>query len=757
MRNHLGMLLFVTLFAFKAKAQVSVTTQHNDLSRTGWNSNEKILNLKNVNSKQFGKAFTRRVDDQIYAQPLVISNLSIGGSLHNVVFVATVNNSVYAFDADSASAQDPFWQVNLTAASKRPILFSDMTGACGGNYNNFSSHMGIVGTPVIDTTSKILYVVARSVDYNGFNFVQYLHALDITTGVERPGSPVRITAQVPGHGDGSVNGVLSFEDQKENQRPGLLLSNGTVYIGFASHCDWGPYHGWLLGYDAATLQQTVVYTTTPDGGEGGIWMSGAAPAADEAGNIFVATGNGTVDASTNNSAPRNTGESILKLNRNGAKLEVASYFTPYNYESLNNADLDMGCFQVLLFPGSRFLVSGDKNGDLYLLNRDTMGGFHGTINNVLQGLNIGPYSNLHASLGYYRGSKEFMYVWSENAPLFAYPFDRVKGLFNESERLTGNYGPIGQTGGFLATSSDGNDDSTAILWASYPSGGDAEVMTTAGILRAFSAADINREIWNSSIDPDDQPSSHAKFVCPTIANGKVYLATQTNELVVYGLVSKSAGSCDQPNVALLKKASTTSVEYPDYPGNFAFDGNLNTRWSSQFEDNQNLDVDLGSQFKICKMVIRWEVAYGRDFSILYSSDGVYWRTAKDIIGNTSMTNAINVDFTARYVRMQGIHRATPYGFSIWEWEIFGKAVIDSDPKGAPRIFPNPASDYFSVLKGDESIIRVDVHDAVGHLMSSVENLNGSKEVEVPVRSYSKGIYMVTVTTASKKYNIKIVH
>ena len=742
---------------FGALAQVSVLTQHNDADRTGWNAAEKTLNVRNVNAKQFGKAFTRTVDDQIYAQPLVVSGMSISGGQHNVVFVATVNNTVYAFEADSAADATPFWQVSLTPAGLRPILFSDMTGACGGNYNNFSSHMGIVGTPVIDTSSMTLYVVARSVGFNGTGYVQYLHALDIGTGQERANSPVRITAQVNGTGDGAQGGILKFDDQKENQRPGLLLANGTVYIGYASHCDWDPYHGWLLGYNAKTLQQTIVWNATPDGREGGIWMAGAAPAADEAGNIYLATGNGTTAASTSATNPRNIGESIVKLTPNGSSMDVASYFTPKDYQALNDADLDMGCFQVLMFPGTKYLVSGDKNGDLYLLDRDNMGGFHSNSNNILQAINIGPYSNLHASLGYYKGSKEFMYVWSENAPLFAFPFDRTAGQFKENEKLTGNYGPVGQTGGFLSISSNGSEDSTAILWASYPNGGDAEVITTGGILRAFSAADINQELWNSSMDPEDQPASFAKFVCPTVANGKVYLATQSRELDVYGLVTKGGGACDQPNIAQFKAAVATSLENPNLPASAAVDGSPTTRWSSSYSDFQDLTVDLGQQYKVCRIVIRWETALGRDFNILYSADGQYWSTAKEIYGNASLLNSFNVDLTARYVRMQGLHRGTPYGFSIWELEVYGKAVLTANSAGGPRIYPNPAPDHFSVVRGQDEIQDVEVYDASGRLMNKVIADVGSTEVEISTRGFARGIYVVNVYTTKGKYRIKVVH
>ncbi len=266
---------------------VSVLTQHNDNTRAGLNDNETALTTRNVNVQQFGKVFTLPVDGDVYAQPLVVGH-AIGGD-RNVVYVATVNNTVYAFDGDNGTV---YWQKNFTRSGMRPPRATDMTGACGGTYNNFSSGIGIVGTPVIDSTSGTMYFVARST--NGSTYAQFLHAVNILDGNEVSGSPRLITATVSGNGDGSVNGTVTFDSQKENQRPGLTLLNGIVYVGFSSHCDWGPYHGWILGYDAATLQQQVVYNATPNGYAGGMWESGAGMAADAQGNLYVVTGNGTV-------------------------------------------------------------------------------------------------------------------------------------------------------------------------------------------------------------------------------------------------------------------------------------------------------------------------------------------------------------------------------------------------------------------------------------------------------------------------------
>ena len=245
---------------------VSVLTQHNDNTRSGWNDNETALTTSNVNLQQFGQVFTLTVDDQVYAQPLVVGHLLIGGGYHNVVYIATVNNTLYAFDGDNGRL---YWRKSFTAPGMRPPKNIDMTGACGGTYTNFSGNIGIVGTPVIDAASGTIYFVARST--TGSTFVQDLHAVSILDGNEIAGSPKRIIATYSGTGDGSFNGMIAFDAQRENQRQGLTLLNGSVYVTFSSHCDWGPYHGWVLGYDAATLQQQVVYNVTPNGYAGGMW------------------------------------------------------------------------------------------------------------------------------------------------------------------------------------------------------------------------------------------------------------------------------------------------------------------------------------------------------------------------------------------------------------------------------------------------------------------------------------------------------
>ena len=512
---------------------VSVLTQHNDNTRSGWNDNETALTTSNVTVQRFGAVFTLPVDDQVYAQPLVVGHVAVGDGYHNVAYIATVNNTVYAYDGDNGNL---YWQRSVTAPGMRPPRNTDMTGACGGGYQDFSGNIGIVGTPVIDAARGTMYFVARST--TGSTFVQYLHAVSIVDGSELAGSPTTITASDSGNGDGSVNGVIAFDAQRQNQRQGLTLLNGIVYVTFSSHCDWGPYHGWILGYDAATLQQRVVYDATPNGYAGGMWESGTGMAADAAGNLYVVTGNGTVGDSADPTSPTNRAESALKLTLAGSTLLVASYFTPYDYQYLNDYDLDYGSMGGLLIPNSGYYLTGAKDGTLYLVNKDAMGGYSPSADQVQQVVPLGGSANMHCQTAYYKGStQEFIYVWSENDQLRAIPFDRAGNLLDPQRQVVfSGAGPTGQSGAVLSVSSNGSKDGTGIVWASYAFSGDAEHSVSPGMLRALDANDVTKELWNNRQNvARDGAGNYAKFSSPTIANGHVYLPTFSNRVVVYGL------------------------------------------------------------------------------------------------------------------------------------------------------------------------------------------------------------------------------
>ena len=530
-----------------APPAAAVLNQHNDHNGSGANLNEWQLNVNNVNTNQFGLLYTRPVDDQIYAQPLIVTNVNIPGQgVRNLLIVATVNDSIYAFDAEDPSVVAPYWQVSFTNANAVAPSNSDMTGACGGNYKDFSGHIGIVGTPVIDPVAGTIYLVARTKEI-GTTFVQRLHALNLATGAERANSPVVITATYPGAGAGSSGGIITFDPQKQNQRPGLTLANGRVYIGWASHCDWGPYHGWFMAYDATTLQRVATYMTTPEGGNGGIWMSGAAPSVDASGNIYLTVGNGNVGTSANPSDPINRGESFLKLN--GTNLTIQSWFTPFNWQILENGDIDLGSAGILLIPGTSLALSGGKEGKLYLVNRDNMGGLSGSTTadtNVVQSFQVTGLSNpndIHGAPVWWDGADgSFTYVWGEFDYLRQFKFDPAGGKFflpNFAQSVV--QAPNGMPGGMLAVSANGTNAGTGILWASHQYTGNANQSVRPGVLRAYNAQNVGSELWNSEqFSARDTVGNFAKFCPPTVANGKVYLATFSNRLLVYGLLSRPA-------------------------------------------------------------------------------------------------------------------------------------------------------------------------------------------------------------------------
>jgi hypothetical protein len=530
----LGCGLVVCLGVDKGGASVAVVTQHNDNARTGANLNETLLNTNNVNTNQFGLLFTRPVDDQIYAQPLVMTNVDIPGKgTHNVVYVATVNDSLYAFDADDPTVTTPYWSISFISppnivAPRNTDMNTDpdtgAAGACGGNYVDFSGNMGIVGTPVIDPVDGTLFVVVRTkeISVSATNYVQRLHALDLATGAERPTSPIAIS--YPG-----------FDPQRNNQRPGLLLVNGTVYIGWASHCDWTPYHGWILGYNATNLLQTpVAFNSTPTGTEAGIWMSGQGPSADEDGNIYLVTGNGTFDGISN------FGECFVKLSPSAGALNVASWFCPYNYISLNNSDLDLGTAGLMLIPGTSLAISGGKAGVLYVVNRDNMGGLSGSPTadtNIVQSWPLGSHQVHGAPVWWTGPNGSFAYVWgSQSDQLRQYQFTNNTRFNTGAYIQSGTVGGDGQSGGTLALSANGTNPGTGIVWASVNTSADAIHNVVLSTLHAYDAQNVANELWNSDMVPArDSLDNFPKFVAPTVANGKVYMATFSNKLKVYGL------------------------------------------------------------------------------------------------------------------------------------------------------------------------------------------------------------------------------
>ncbi len=528
-----GAILFSSLIGL---AQIAITTQHNDNSRTGANLNETILNTSNVNVAQFGKLFSRAVDGQVYAQPLYLPNVSIGQTVHNVVYVATMRNNLYAFDADDPAAAAPLWQVNFGP----PVPHEDVSSP-----EDIDDVIGITSTPVIDTTTGTLYAVAKSKENNAY--FQRLHAVDIATGQERPGSPVVITGTVPGTGDDSVNGVVTFNPLRHLNRPALVLSNGYIYIAFGPHEDQRPYHGWVFSYDAATLQRVGIFNDTPTGFGGGIWSSGQGPIVDESGNLYLSTANGSFNKNTGG---QDCSSCFLKLS--GPSLTVLDWFAPGNQFVLNTNNFELSSSGPVLLPGTNNLVGGGKEGVLYVIDRNNMGHFQaGSNSQIVQAAQITFGNHLHGSPVYWNSPEHgpVLYLWYEENRLMA--FRIVNGMLeNNVNPNTGLLTPLmqstmaapqGMPGGVLSLSANGSTPGTGILWATTPLSQDAQPQTVAGVFRAFDASDITRELWNSRQNAArDDFGNFAKYTPPTIANGKVYLATFSNQLVVYGLLGPQA-------------------------------------------------------------------------------------------------------------------------------------------------------------------------------------------------------------------------
>ncbi len=532
-----AMLLLASVSAF---AQVNVTTQHNDLGRTGQNLNETTLTPANVNVNQFGLLFKAPVDNQVYAQPLIVSGVNIGGGTHNVVYVATTNNSVYAFDADTGA---PYWHVNLGT----PIANTDYGAGCV----DINGNAGIVGTPVIDPVAGTLYVVNSLNNGGAFSFM--LHALSITTGADKTGSPVQITN-------------TAFSPLLQNQRAALVLSNGNVLVPFSSHCDMGAYHGFLFAYNASTLAPVAVFNTSPTGSQNSLWMSGQGPAVDSAGNIYFGTSNGSWDGVSNFS------ESFIKLNPN---LTLADWFTAANHANLDGGDSDLDTSGPLLVPpGSRLIMVG-KSATGYVINTANMG--HLGDASAVQTITLG--GALHGSAIYWNsavnGPEVYMWAQSDNLKAFQFNGNTLNTPnFQASSDFIG-----GEPGAYLSLSANGNTN--GIVWANAVLSGDANHGTIPGVLRAFNANNIATELYNNQQNASrDRCNNFAKNGYATIANGKVYLPSfgtadaGSGQLCVYAVLptnctvpttatglSASAASSSQVNLSWTAGTSNCPVSY----------------------------------------------------------------------------------------------------------------------------------------------------------------------------------------------------
>jgi fibronectin type 3 domain-containing protein len=495
-----------------------VLTYKNDSSRTGANLNESILTTANVKSASFGLLRVLPADGAVYAQPLYLSQLTVGGSPHNVVFIVTEHDSAYAYDSDSGAQ---LWHV--------PLTLSGETSSDDRSCDQITPEIGATATPVIDRSAGAIYVVAMSKDKSGV-YHQRLHALDVTTGSELFGGPREIQASYPTAGGGTT----TFDPGAYKERAGLLLLNGEVYTSWTSHCDDNPYTGWMIAYDQKTLAQTRVFNIAPnsDGLGPSIWMSGAAPSADSAGNIYVLAGNGVFETSLDaNGFPnaQDYGNSFLKISTANNTLAVADYFTMWNEVSESAADLDLGGTGALLLPDltdsagavQHLAVGAGKDGNIYVVNRDSLGKFNPTRNAIWQELDLAVPNGMRSTAAYF---DSHVYLSDRDAPLKAFTITAAKLSLTPTAQTTVSFGYPGTVPVVSA-----NGTQNGIVWG-------AEVKNP-GVLHAFDANNLANELYNSNqaASGRDQYGAGNKYVPPTVADGKVFMAGKTG-VGVFGLL-----------------------------------------------------------------------------------------------------------------------------------------------------------------------------------------------------------------------------
>lgn len=568
--HNLCLITLIGLSSVYGVAQLSVLTQHNDNSRSGQNLNETYLNTSNVNVSSFGKLFSLSVDGYLYAQPLYVPNLTIQGQTHNVVYVATEHNSVYAFDADDPSASTPLWHVDQTTLGT-PVPSQDICqiqvpdGCAGQPFADVGPEIGITSTPVIDPSTDTIYVVSKTKTTNTCsnlpycNYHFFLHALDLLTGSEKFAGPVEIT--IPS------SSPVPFTPLAQLQRPGLLLLNGAVYVAFGSAGDLLDWHGWVVGYDASTLQQLAFFDTTPgnlafdccgETGGGGIFAAGQGLIADGNNNIYFTTGNGPFNVNTGGS---DYGDSALKLSTSA--LNLVDYFAPFNAyngsQSLGYTNTDLGAGGLLLIPGTTLLVGGGKDGILRLIDSTNMGKFDANRNQDIQEFQA-TSAWIMGSPVYWNGPLgQLIYLWASGDVMKAWKFNGSTSTFQTSPVSLGQItSPSGEVDTSpVSVSANGNLAGTGILWAPTALSSGA-IPGAPGILHALDASNVSNELWNSQMATGDNAGNFAKFNPPTIANGKVYLPTFSGQLLVYGLTSPYFSLGASPSNATVISGSSTS-------------------------------------------------------------------------------------------------------------------------------------------------------------------------------------------------------
>jgi hypothetical protein len=503
-----------------------VLTYHYNVFRQGSTVQESTLTLSNVNVNNFGKVGFYSVDGKVDAQPLYVNKQFINGNLNNTLYVVTENDSIYAFAANNGRQ---FWRVSALGSGETP---SD-----DHNCSQISPQIGITGTPVIDKSTGphgdgAMYFVAMSKDSSG-NYHQRLHALNLRTGEELFGGPVEITATYPGTGDGSQNGNVIFNPSKYAARAALLEFGTTIYVAFTSHCDSRPYTGWVMAYDARTLHQTSVIDITPNGNEGAIWMAGSGLAADATGNIYLLAGNGTFDTTLNSQGfPTNGdyGNGFVKLSNSGGTLHVVDYFNMFNTVQESNADEDLGSGGILILPDlvdnggqtHHLAVGAGKDTNIYVVDRDNMGKFNPNNNNqIYQQISHALSGGVWSKPSYFNNT---VYYGDVGGKLKAFTISNAKLSTSPTSQSSSTF-PYPGTFPLITS----NQGSNGIVWAVANS--------NPAVLHAYDASNLANELYNSNQASGgrDQFGSGNKFITPIVANGQVFVGTQTG-VAVFGLL-----------------------------------------------------------------------------------------------------------------------------------------------------------------------------------------------------------------------------
>ncbi len=547
----------LTLFsAAAAHAQTDVLTWHNDNLRTGQDLSESILTPSNVSANTFGVLANVQVDGKVDAQPLYVSALNVNGKNHNVLYVATEHDSVYALDADTGAV---LWQKSMLGAGE--------TTSDARNCNQVTPEIGITATPAIDRNAGTIYVVAMTKDGSG-NYHQRIHALNLATGGEQSSSPTEVKATYPGTGDGSSNGTVTFDPKQYKDRPGLLLDHGQLYTSWSSHCDIRPYSGWMISYNPSTLQQTGVLDFVPNGSDASPWNAGAGPAADAQGNVYISLGNGTFDTSLTPQGFPNEGDygnALVKVAKTSTGLAVSDYWTMYNSNSESGVDTDLGSGGLMLVPGQvdaagvtrTLVIAAGKDHNLYVADSNNMGHFNPNNNSTLyQELSGALPGGEWSSPAYFNGK---VYYGSVGQNLRSFNVSQAKLVQSPIQTTSTVFGYPGTT-----PSVSSYNAADGIVWATENS--------SPAVLHAYDAENLGTELYNSGTGTGIGAGN--KFITPTIANGKVYVGTQ-NSVAIFGFKRQTGAPLPDGDYTLTNGSSHLLL---DDPGSGSVSGIALNQW-----------------------------------------------------------------------------------------------------------------------------------------------------------------------------------